>query len=100
MEEIQKQLDVIKMYTLLAAKNVLSFDDVVALTGMSKSYLYKLTCTHQIPHYKPSGKCVYFDRKELEAWMKQNRVATQAEAEQQAISYVIGKDCGHSRLSH
>ena len=90
-EKIFKELAQIKEYSLLAAKNVLTFADVVVLTGMSKSYLYKLTCTHQIPYYKPQGKYVYFDRAELEAWLKQNRVATQAEAEQQAINYVVGK---------
>lgn len=51
--EISKQLDRIERYSMLAAKNVLVLDDVVILTGLSKSHLYKLTCTHQIPHYKP-----------------------------------------------
>ncbi len=87
--EIIRRLECIERYSLLAAKNVLNFDDVAALTGLSKSHLYKLTCTRQIPHYKPSGKMVYFDRAEVEAWMKQNRVNTEAEAEQQAISHVL-----------
>lgn len=79
---------------MLAAKSVLDIDDVALLTGLSKSHLYKLTCTHQIPYYKPKGKLVYFDRDEIEAWMKQNRVNTTAEAEQQAIAYVVGKEVG------
>lgn len=89
MEEIIKRLDVIEHYTLLAAKNVLCFDDVVLLTGLSKSHLYKLTCTRQIPHYKPNGKHIYFDRNEVEAWMKQNRVNTALEAEQAAAAYIV-----------
>ena len=88
-EKILTELEAIKQYSMLAAKNVLTFDDAVVITGLSKSHLYKLTCTHQIPHYKPNGKHVYFDRAELEAWMKQNRVTTQMEAEQQAVSYVV-----------
>ena len=88
-ERILDELAAIKTYSLLAAKNVLNFEEAEVITGLSKSYLYKLTCTHQIPHYKPNGKLVYFDRAELEAWMKQNRVATQLEAEQQAINYVV-----------
>lgn len=80
--EISKQLDRIERYSMLAAKNVLVLDDVVILTGLSKSHLYKLTCTHQIPHYKPNGKLIYFDRAEIELWMKQNRVATESEVEQ------------------
>lgn len=88
------ELAQIKAYSLLGAKNVLNIEDVVLLTGLSKGHLYKLTCTHQIPHYKPKGKLVYFDRGEIEAWMKQNRVNTTAEAEQQAIAYVVGKEVG------
>lgn len=38
MEEIiMKQLADIKKFSLLAAKNVLSIDDVIALTGLSKA---------------------------------------------------------------
>ena len=94
-QKILAELEQIKAYSLLGAKNVLNFDDVVLLTGLSKSHLYKLTCTRQIPHYKPNGKQVYFDRAEVEAWMRQNRVNTQMEAEQQALDYVIaGKKGG------
>ena len=87
-----EQLNRIEKYTLLSAKNVLSLDDVSVLTGLSKSHLYKLTCRHQIPHYKPNGKQVYFDRGEVENWMKQNRVATEQEIEEKAATYVaIGR---------
>lgn len=70
---------------------MLTLEDVALLTGLSKSHLYKLTCTHQIPYYKPNGKQIYFDRGEVEAWMKQNRVATQQESDQQAAAYVVKK---------
>lgn len=88
-EDIKNQLDRIERYSLLSAKNVLCFDDVVLLTGLSKSHLYKLTCSHQIPHYKPNGKQIYFDRVEIEAWMKQNRVATKEELDQIATNYIV-----------
>lgn len=85
---MEEKLDQILVYSLLAAKNVLDLNDVSILTGLSKSHLYKLTCAHQIPYYKPNGKQIYFDRKEIENWMKQNRVATNSEIEQQASNYV------------
>ena len=85
---MEEKLNQILVYSLLAAKNVLTLEDVALLTGLSKSHLYRLTCTHQIPYYKPNGKQIYFDRAEIESWMKQNRVATQQEAEQAAIAYV------------
>ena len=86
MEDMIKK---IMIYSLLAAKNVLTLDDASLLTGLSRSYLYRLTCTHQIPYYKPNGKQIYFDRDELEAWMKQNRVAPVKEVEQQAVAYAV-----------
>lgn len=84
-----KQLADIRKFSLLAAKNVLDVDDVVALTGLSKGFVYKLTCRKEIPHYKPNGKLLYFDRQEIESWMKQNRVNTIEEAEQTASKYLI-----------
>lgn len=88
-EEFKNQLDRIERFTLLSAKNVLCFDDVALLTGLSKSHLYKLTCSHQIPHYKPNGKQLYFDRIEIENWMKQNRIATVQEIDQKATNYLV-----------
>ncbi|MDU1889855.1 MAG: helix-turn-helix domain-containing protein [Dysgonomonas sp.] len=87
-EKILEKLDKIEKLTILSAKNVLCFNDVAILTGLSKSHLYKLTCSHQIPHYKPNGKQIYFDRTEVENWMKQNKIATTAEIELAATSYV------------
>lgn len=93
MEEtiIMKQLAEIRSLSLLAAKNVLDLNDVVLLTGLSKGYIYKLTCKKEIPYYKPNGKLIYFDRQEVEGWMKQNRVNSVVEAEQQASKYLLEK---------
>lgn len=85
------KLERIERYTLLAAKNVLDLDDLEILTGLSKSHLYKLTCTHKIPYYKPNGKLIYFNRPEIEEWMLQNRVATEEEIDHAAASYMLKK---------
>ena len=75
MEEIiMKQLADIKKFSLLAAKNVLDINDVVALTGLSKSYIYKLTCRKEKAENKRNGKLRYSERQEIEGGMKQNRV--------------------------
>ncbi len=75
----------------LAQKEVLTFEEATAYTGLSKSWLYKLTSTKQIPHYKPFGKLCYFDRAELDAWIRQNRVSTNEEIEMQAQAYCLKK---------
>lgn len=90
-EEILKRLNRIEYNTLLAAKNVLGICDVSALTGISKSTLYKMTYQRRIPHYKPTAKLLYFDRDEIEAWMKQNRVNTIDEADSYAAAYINNK---------
>ena len=92
--EILNKLEAIERYTLLAAKNVLCFDDVALLTGFSKSHLYKLTCSHQIPHYKPNGKLCFFDKAELEAWKRNIRIASQTELDQQAQAYIVNRAKG------
>jgi excisionase family DNA binding protein len=89
MEKIQAQLDRIERLTLLGAKKVLTFEDVALLTGLSRSYLYKLTSANQIPHYKPSGKQLYFDREEIENWLKRNKIETEDETDRKATNYVV-----------
>ncbi len=90
-EKIMAELAEIKQLTLLSSKNVLTIDDVAQLTGITKSTIYKLTCGRKIPHYKPNTKLLFFDKKEIEDWMRQNRVNTNQEAEQNALAYFVNK---------
>lgn len=66
---------------LFLTKNVLSFDEASKFLNLSKSYLYKLTSGNLIPHYKPQGKMLFFERADLEAWLRQNPIKTQARIE-------------------
>lgn len=66
--EIRKQLDRIERLTLLAAKNVLTVEDLALLIGRSPK-----TIRNQIdnyPHYK-NGKSVYFRKDEIESYLCQ-----------------------------
>lgn len=85
------KLEVIERLSLLAAKNVLTLDDVAMLTGYSRSHLYKLTSAREIPHYKHNGKQLFFDRAEVEQWLKQGKVSTDAEIEQRAAGYQMSQ---------
>ena len=84
MEEVLKRLDRIERNSILSAKKVLTLSDVAILTGLSRSYLYKLTCRHLIPYYKPTGRGLYFERGEIENWLLQNRVASETELQAKA----------------
>lgn len=89
-EEILFRLANIERMTMLAAKTVLTLDDASLLTGLSKSHLYQLTYRKEIPHYK-RAKLIYFDKAEIESWLKSNRVSTNDELEQVASDYLIKK---------
>ena len=69
-------------------KDVLTFGEARKYLDCSASYLYKLTSTNQVPHYKPRGKQLYFNKIELQDWLLQNRNVTLKEIEQQAVNHV------------
>lgn len=76
---------------VLHSKNVLNFEEASRFLNLSKSYLYKLTSGNLIPHYKPQGKMLYFEKTELEAWLRQNPIRTQAQTEAEAQKYVLAR---------
>ena len=75
-EEITKQFEEIKIllkkkedHAYRQAGNPLSFKEACTYLGYAPSYLYKLTSTSKIPHYKPSGKMLFFSKAELDDWI-------------------------------
>lgn len=55
-----------------ANKPMLTMQEAVMFTGVSKHTLYRMTCSNRIKHYKPGGKLIYFSREDLINWMTQN----------------------------
>ena len=90
-EEIKEIAKEVVNNTIFCTKAMLTSDEAAAYMGISKSYLYKMTMRKEIPCYKPMGKVCYFDRAELEEWMRGNRASTDAEISQQAQNYCIKK---------
>jgi|TARA_R110000751_G_scaffold290424_1_gene397054 excisionase family DNA binding protein len=75
----------------LQQKSVLNFIEGAKFLSLSKSYLYKLTHLGKIPHYKPTGKNIYFHRSELEQWMLQNKRQSYDEIENIAETFLTTK---------
>ena len=68
--EVQKLiLDVQK-----CQKEMLTVDELVMYTGLSKNWVYKLTSNKILPHYKPTGKLMYFKRSEIDDWIMNNPI--------------------------
>lgn len=90
-KEIKEQLNRIEA-AVLSQKNVLTFEEAARYIGVSKSELYKRTSNRDIPHFKPRNKMVYFDRVELENYLKQNPIQTADEIEIKAATYISHKN--------
>jgi excisionase family DNA binding protein len=54
---------------------------------ISKSHLYQLTSKGLIAHYKPAGKKIYFDKADLDEYLRRNRIKPQWEIEQDAANH-------------
>lgn len=89
--EIVAVLGRMEGYSLLAAKDMLTLDEACILTGLSKGRLYALTSAHKIPYYKPNGKNLYFAKKELNDWLRRNKVATAEEQAADAAAYDLNR---------
>ena len=90
--EMQRMADYIVRKVSALQKDVLTLEEVAQYTGLSRSYLYKLAESRSIPHYKPNGKHLYFERKEVEIWLRRNRIASSDEVASKAAGY-----CHNSR---
>ncbi len=62
--QLDQRLDRIERL-LLNNKTVLTFDEACDYTGISRSYMYKMTSTGIIPHSKPNNKKIFFLKKSL-----------------------------------
>ena len=76
---------------LLGTKRVLSFDELVEYTGLSRSYLYKLTASAVIPHSKPTGKILFFDKEKIDKWLLDNQIKSRQELSEEASYYIARK---------
>ncbi|MEG9379862.1 helix-turn-helix domain-containing protein [Vibrio cholerae] len=54
-------------------KEVMTINECAQYTGLSVSYLYKLTHRKLIPFFKPMGKRLYFKRAEIDQWLMRNK---------------------------
>lgn len=68
-EDLHERMEQMEEH-MFAAKEILTVKEAKEFLGKSESQLYKLTRTLAIPHYKPSGKTIFFSRQEIIDWVK------------------------------
>ncbi len=70
----------------------LTFKEACAYLGYAPSYLYKLTYRKVIPHYKPTGKMIFFSKNELDEWIFKGNVERRAQSDELNEEMNIEKD--------
>ena len=72
-EELQKRMEAVEDI-LDNAKEVLTVEEASRFMDIARSSLYKMTSDRSIPFYRPNGKIIYFEKSDILAWIRQNRV--------------------------
>lgn len=75
--DIRNTIEEMILKSHLSNKAALTVDECALYTGMAKSYIYKLTHEGIIPHSKPNGKKIFFDRLELDQWLLGNKIKSE-----------------------
>ncbi|SFJ61569.1 helix-turn-helix transcriptional regulator [Olleya namhaensis] len=87
--KLEERLDRIERL-LVGNKTVLTFDEACDYTGISRSYLYKLTSSGGIDGVsKPNGKLIFFDKSLLDNWLLKRIKKSTKEIEELALDYSL-----------
>lgn len=89
-EQVLDRLDSMEKKIDGILNSTLTIEQVAEYTGLSKGTILNMTSSRRIPHYK-RGKFLFFDRDEIDAWIREKKVKTHSDLETQAINYTFKK---------
>ena len=78
-KQISEELKQIRESLAVQSPRPLTLAEAAEYLNISRSRLYFFTSQSLIPHFKPSGKKIYFQKADLDAFLLRNRVATKQE---------------------
>lgn len=76
---------------LLSQKKVFNIADFCKYTGLSPSAAHKLTGQGKIPHSKPNGKIIFFDKEAVDKYLMSNPIRLADDIHQEAINFNTGR---------
>ena len=94
-QDLESRIDGLKC---LLENKPLSFREACRYLDLSASYLYKLTHRKAIPYYKPTGKKIFFDRSQLDAFLRQGPVTTMADRLERISSPRLGRKLSQAKV--
>ncbi len=87
LNSIENLLKNLHGYSATKPKEILGIDEVAELLGKSIDTIHRYTHKKIIPHYRPSGTTLIFNRSEIIAWIKSGKVRTIGEIEEDADAH-------------
>ena len=91
-ETILQKLSILEELLKKKDDKPLTFKEACAYLGYAPSYLYKLTYRNVIPHYKPTGKMIFFSKAELDEWIYKSNVKLRIENSELKDENNVAKD--------
>jgi excisionase family DNA binding protein len=88
-----------RLVLLACFKRVLTVSEVAAYIGRTEAQIYKLTMSRLIPFYKPEKRLIYFDRLEIDEWLKRNPIKTADQIGQDADTHILSKPLGRKGVA-
>lgn len=76
--------------SIYACKTMFTLDEAAKYIGVATSTLYKMTSCRQITYYKPTGKCIFIERAELDELMRTNPIYSRKSIERMAQDNTFG----------
>ena len=83
-EELKEIAALVAEELRINQKDLLTTAEAAKYLGFSVHHLHRLTSEKSISYYKPGGRLCFFDRRELDAWVRQNRIASNSELSDRA----------------
>lgn len=84
LSQIKELIDEKLRTIAIGVKSILTVEELSDYLGLTPAYIRKMTYNREIPHYKPSGKKLYFNREEIDEWILSSRIPTAEELRAEA----------------
>lgn len=91
LQDLKESVSRIEKRLELGPKKILTVNEVANLLQLSTDRVYALVNQKLIPHYRTFTKRIWFDREEVENWMKAERVTPDYELMKKAAQYTAKK---------
>lgn len=83
-----KEIEELLLSQRYDGKEHLDVKEASIYLNLSTSAIYKMTSRKEIPHYIPGGKKIYFNRSELDSWIKAAKVPSTSEFDEGVSDYL------------